>query len=427
MSETGFENIRETLLETQEFDYRPEDWQEVKGQLHPKKKRRFFWWFFFGLLLPIGFWAGIKMIDSSPPKNLISEVQQEKAKDNVEYQDIKSSTVEPIKEQPREEGSEQLLSQKQRSQTRGFLPLKNNPLVKELKLETPASTEIIEDRNESYPIETNHQVNYSSQETENENIKNAGGSQQLDSKAIFRSNFIPTLALFVKYSAKESIGIVRLKPQENENKEQEKIDPVKKTIARIGLGIGMPLGNSMVLEGNDRSPKAVGQSVQMLYYLNPKTLLGIDVKKQKSFSFNDSLEVVKVNAWYPDWSDGISVYYDSLDIEQNSLSLDLSVFRTLVNTKKFVLHAGLSGRFTLNREHRIFSTANNPYGGNAGGFNKVKFTEVLKGVVPEIMIDVPLNKGLGLSFGAELLIPTKKVKLDIEPKASVFGRLYFKF
>ena len=49
MSDMQFEHIKDMLSETQEFDYRPEDWQVVFKQLHPPRKRRFFFIFWLSL------------------------------------------------------------------------------------------------------------------------------------------------------------------------------------------------------------------------------------------------------------------------------------------------------------------------------------------------------------------------------------------
>jgi hypothetical protein len=43
------------------------------------------------------------------------------------------------------------------------------------------------------------------------------------------------------------------------------------------------------------------------------------------------------------------------------------------------------------------------------------------------MVDVPLYRGLGLSLGLEYSVPVLKVDLDIEPKFSGFGKVYYNF
>lgn len=419
MSDLPIEQIKNTLSETQEFDYRPEDWQVVFKQLHPPRKRRFL--FFFWLTL-----AGLA-VAALVPFILLDKGVQETGKTaevmNIPEAHKKATRAKEIEaaEVSDAPASPEVNFQKQRSQTINTLRINaqktGNPEFMPVDKAEPLFTKA----NASEHIAT----------IENLTIPVADQGRQPFIQEVFPAPFktiiLPTL--FFEVTRKKSMelpeGIVMFKPV-NTPGTVEIIKP-DHARGRMALGINHAPGETIALDGDQRTPKAAGQSFEFLFGLNEKTFAGFELRKQRSFSYHDSLEVAVANQWYPDWSDNFETYYDTLDIAQQSLSLDVVAYRTLLSVRRIKLHAGLGVRFNLGREQQVRTVIGNPYFGSMRAVHEISFSEKFKGLVPKLMVDVPLYKGFGLSFGLEYLIPAGKTELDIQSAFSGVGKLYFAF
>ncbi|KAA3621784.1 MAG: hypothetical protein DWQ02_27130 [Bacteroidetes bacterium] len=405
MSDMNFEHIRHTLLETQEFEYHPEDWAAVDRALRPRRRKGLFFIFLFagvgvltsGVVLSQfrgghdqagGMISGIQEERKFGPetsKVLIENNEATGLAENIEIE--KSNPVENLAEINNSVG-------------------KNQPIELDKKPLPPVKVQNYEIQEDLYAT--------------GEMMESEIVEKELAS--IETPVFLPILDCTVKQDDVPELpeGKV-LPPQLAETQIARKIH------GRIAVGLTFQPGQNDVFPGNGRTPKAAGQSVQVIVPLNDKNMVGLQLRSQRSYSYHDSLLVEVANQYYPDWSDDFELFYDSLDVAQKSLTLDLTYYRTVFNKPWGNLHFGLGGRFSLKRDQRVDSVIKNIYLGRLVQSNNVSFQEVFKGIVPELLIDVPIYKGLGVSFGMEYSIPVSKEVFDIEPQFSGFGRLYYEF
>ncbi len=405
MSDMNFEHIRQTLLETQEFEYHPEDWEAVDRVLRPRRKKGLFF-----ILLFVG--IGI-MVSGA----LLSQRWGGFEKTGITITESKEPT------KPEADDTNELVEHKEASQTlakvenKKPVPVedeaKNNLPVKEYK------TADIDERSLSIVSTSKNKT----QEDLNliEEVEEVI-LEETEKPLVEGPVFLAILDFTVKHNVEMEWPAAEVSlPQATEIKKTSKIH------GRIAVGVTCQPGENDVFPGNDRSPKAVGQSIQAIVPLNEKNMVGLQLRSQRSYSYHDSLLVEVANQYYPDWSEDFELFYDSLDIAQKSLTLDLTYYRTVFNKPWGKFHLGLGGRFSLKREQRVDTVIKNIYLGRLAESHNVSFTEVFKGIVPELLIDVPLHKGLGVSFGMEYSIPVSKETFDIEPQFSGFGRLYYEF
>lgn len=405
MSDMNFEHIRQTLLETQEFEYRPEDWEALDRVLRPRRKKGLFFILLFAGIGVLVSGAVLSQMWGGVDKTEITAVEsreQTKPKtdvvnDLVEKNETLQTLSKTVDEQPG--------------------PIENVAI---------SSIPVVEYKSDDIDERLLPPVVAPGYEIQ-EDLYAAGEVvekllEEKDNISIEAPVFLPMLVYTVKNIEEVELpaGEISL-PKTAEAKRTSKIH------GRIAVGLTYQPGQSEVFPGNDRTPKAAGQSVQALVPLNEKNMVGLQLRSQRSFSYHDSLLVEVANQYYPDWSDDFELFYDSLDVAQKSLTLDLTYYRTVFNKHWGKIHLGLGGRFSLKRDQRVDTVIKNIYLGRLAESHNVSFSEVFKGVVPELLIDVPLYKGLGVSFGMEYAIPVSKEAFDIEPQLSGFGRLYYEF
>lgn len=411
MSDMQFEHIRQTLLETQEFEYHPEDWQAVDKVLRPpRKKRRFLWLFFtvLGLLLSIGLVSQLLNVPVFPKASRMS------ISGGLNVAESEQNPV--IVEKSINEKSTQLTQETIETENPSRVIQKIKP-ENQIHKPKPAIS-----ANEPIPqkMATPYQLT-----TEKNNPTESPREKGVLSDGLYPSIQAP---VFLPVKSFRAEGITN-HPEQLEAKNPGTLLTKKKKAlhGRIAFGLNLPIGDNTDFPGNYRTPVAVGQSLQLMLDINEKTAFGAKLRHQRSYSYQDSTSVQTANQWYPDWSNEFETYYDSLDIAQNSLTLDLSLYRTLVNRPGIKVRLGLGTRLALKKGQRVDTVIKNVYLGRLTESHELTFPQLFHGITPELQIDLPVYNKIGLSLGVEYMIPVNAFKPEIESPLSGFARLYYDF